>query len=196
MALIFHSYVNYEFTPNTATRTLYTPNSMGMHGYLNARDYVKSQFVNVDHLFFQKMRDFVDKEDEAMIFTEDLKTMLHLVEKKADDLDLLYKMMKKYNLQNNLRFGSFIFGTVVMRTFYHLDEPDLALKAFKDPELANFFDQIITYQLLMDMLYNHGRYADVRDVYNIVKTKNVYGIANPKNPFILVMGACYKEVHT
>lgn len=167
---------------------------MGMNGYLSARDYVKSQFLNVDHLFFEKMRNFIDKGDESMIFTEDLKTMLHMAEKKPEDLELMYKMMKKYNTQNNLRFGSFIFGTVAMRTLYHLDEPDLALQAFKDPELNNFFDQIMTHQLLMDLLYNHGRYSDVRDVYDITKTRNISGIVHPKNPFILVMGACYKEV--
>ena len=165
-----------------------------MNGYLNARDYVKSQFLNVEQMFFDKMKDFVSKADESIIFTEDLKTMLHIVEKKPEDLDLLYKMIKKYNNQNNLRFGSFVFGTVAMRAFYHLDEPDLALKAFKDPELNNFFDQIMTHQILMDLLYNHGKYAEVREVYDMIKTKNINGIITPKNPFILVMAACYREV--
>lgn len=167
---------------------------MGMNGYLNARDYVKSQFLNVNHLFFDKMKDFVEKQDDTMIFTEDLKTMLHLVEKKPEELDLLYRMMVKYNAQNNLRFGSFIFGTVAMRAFYHLDEPDLAMKAFTDPQLANFFDQIMSYQILMDLLYNHGRYKECRQVYDIIKSKSTNGVVHPKNPFIVVMGACYKEV--
>ncbi|KAL7288697.1 hypothetical protein TKK_0017422 [Trichogramma kaykai] len=176
-----------------ASRQLYTPNSMGINGYLNARDYVKSQFLNVEHLFFQKMKDFVNKEDGSMIFTEDLKTMLHIVEKKPEDLELMYNMIKKFNNQNNLRFGSFVFGTVAMRAFYHLDEPELALKAFKDPQLNNFFDQIMTHQLLMDLLYNHGKFSEVREVYDIIKTKNINGIVHPRNPFILVMAACYKE---
>lgn len=167
---------------------------MGMNGYLNARDYVKSQFLNVDHLFFNKMRDLIQNKQDSMVFTEDLKTILHIVEKKPEDLELLYAMLKKYHTQNNLRFGSFVFGTVAMRAFYHLDEPDLALQAFKDPELNSFFDQIMSQQLLLDLLYNHGKYSDVRDVYDIIKTKNINGIVHPKNPFIIVMGACYKEV--
>lgn len=167
---------------------------MGMNGYLNARDYVKSQFLHVESAFFQKMKDFVDKKEDSMIFTEDLKTMLHLVEKKPEHLDLMYKMIKKYKTQNNLRFGSFVFGTVAMRALYHLDEPDLALQAFKDPELEGFFDQLYTFQLLMDLLYNHGRYADVREVYEIIKTKNLHGQVHPKNSFILVTGACFQEV--
>ncbi|XP_001604675.1 pentatricopeptide repeat-containing protein 2, mitochondrial [Nasonia vitripennis] len=175
------------------TRQLYSPNAMGLNGYLNARDYVKSQFLNVDHLFFNKMRDLIANKEDSMVFTEDLKTMLHIVEKKPEDLDLLYTMLKKYHTQNNLRFGSFVFGTVAMRAFYHLDEPDVALKAFKDPELNGFFDQIMSQQLLLDLLYNHGKYSDVRDVYDIIKTKNINGIVHPKNPFIIVMGACYQE---
>ncbi|KAJ8681557.1 hypothetical protein QAD02_017349 [Eretmocerus hayati] len=177
----------------TAVRHLYSPNSMGISGYMNARDYVKSQFVGVDHLFFQKMKEFINKQDGSLIFTEDLKTMLHLVQKREEDLELLYEMLKKYNSQNNLRFGNFVFGTVAMRAFYHLDEVDLALKAFKDPQLDGFFDQIMTYQLLMDMLYNHQRYAEVREIYDVVKTKNVNGITHPRNPFIIVASACFKE---
>ncbi|XP_058800399.1 pentatricopeptide repeat-containing protein 2, mitochondrial-like [Phymastichus coffea] len=176
-----------------ATRQLYAPHTMGMNGYLNARDYVKSQFLNVENLFFDKMKDFVEKKDESMIFTEDLKTMLHLVEKKPEQLNLLLKMMKNYNSQNNLRFGSFVFGTVAMRAFYHLNEPELALQAFKDPELTNFFDQVMSYQLLLDMLYNHGKYAECREVYNMIKSRTTHGIVHPKNPFIIVIGACYQE---
>lgn len=177
----------------TATRQLYSPTSMGLTGYLNTRDYVKSQFHNIDHLFYDKMKDFVEKE-ESIVFTEDLKTMLHIIEKKTEDLELLYRMMLKYKSQNNLRFGSFVFGTVAMRMFYHLDEPDMALKAFMDPNLDGFFDQIMTVQLLMDMLYNHGRYEDVKAVYEKVKIKCINGITHPKNPFILVMASCYQQV--
>ncbi|XP_014213902.1 pentatricopeptide repeat-containing protein 2, mitochondrial [Copidosoma floridanum] len=176
-----------------ASRPLYSANSMGINGYLNAREYVKSQFHNIDHMFYNKMKDFVDKKEDSMIFTEDLKTMLHICEKKMEDLELLYKMLIKYKSQNNLRFGSFIFGTVVMRLLYHLDEPDFALKAFMDPKLDGFFDQIMTHQLLMDLLYNHGRYNDVIAVYDVTKSKNINGIVHPKNPFILVMAACYQE---
>lgn len=167
---------------------------MGMNGYLNAREYVKSQFLNVDNVFRDKMKDFVQKPENSMIFTEDLKTMVHLVEKTPEDLELLLNMVKKFHTQSNLRFGTFVFGTVVMRAFYHMNEPEWALKAFKDPELNNFFDQIMTFQLLMDMLYNNGMYKDCREIYDIIKTKNVGSVVHPKNSVIIVLGACYKEV--
>jgi pentatricopeptide repeat domain-containing protein 2 len=41
------------------------------------------------------MLEFSDPSSSNMIFTEDLKNMIHLAEDKADDLDLVYKMMKK-----------------------------------------------------------------------------------------------------
>lgn len=35
----------------------------------------------------------------------------------------------RYNKQNEgLRFGNFTFGPVVMRMYYHLNKPDIALK--------------------------------------------------------------------
>jgi len=102
-------------------------------------------------------------------------------------------MIAKFNSQDKeLRFGTFIFGPVVMRTFYYLDEPDLAFTAFKDPQFDNFFDQMISYQILLCLLYKHGKYSEMRDVYNIIKTKNLGG-EYPRNSLILVLAACYKE---
>ncbi|KMQ97547.1 pentatricopeptide repeat-containing protein 2 [Lasius niger] len=138
------------------------------------------------------MQEICDK-DSSMIFTEDLKSMLHLAQKKPEDIELLVRMIAKFNSQNKeLRFGTFIFGPVVMRTFYYLDEPDLAFTAFKDPQFDNFFDQMISYQILLCLLYKHGKYSEMRDVYNIIKNKNLDG-GYPRNSLILVLAACYKE---
>lgn len=136
----------------------------------------------------------VCESESSMIFTEDLKSMLHLAQKKPEDIELLIKMITKFNKQNKeMRFGTYIFGPVVMRTFHYLDEPDLALTAFKDPQFENFFNQYITYQILLSLLYKHEKYSDMRDVYDIIKSKNL-SEGYPKNCTILVMAACYKEV--
>lgn len=42
------------------------------------------------------MLDFSDPNSSNMIFTEDLKNMIHLAESTSDDLDLVHKMMKRY----------------------------------------------------------------------------------------------------
>lgn len=133
--------------------------------------------------------------DSSMVFTEDLKSMLHLAQKKPEDIELLVKMLTKFNAQaKEMRFGTFIFGPVVMRTFYYLDEPDLAYTAFKDPKFENFFDQLISCQILLSLLYKHGKYAEMREVYDIIKDKHIDQYGYPRNSLILVMAACYKEV--
>lgn len=173
-------------------RFIYSEKSLGLHGYENARLNFRNQFLNVENAFRTKIQEICNM--EGQIFTEDLKSMLHLVQKTPEDIELLVKMITKFNSQNKeLRFGTFIFGPVVMRTFYYLDEPDLALTAFKDPKFENFFDQLISYQILLSLLYKHERYSEMRDVYNIIKTKNLDSGGYPRNSLILIMAACYKE---
>lgn len=138
--------------------------------------------------------DEVCETDSSLIFTEDLKSMLHLVQKKPEDVELLIKMLNKFNSQNKeMRFGAFVFGPVVMRTFYYLDEPDLAFTFFKDPKFENFFDQLSSFQILLDLLYKHGKYAEMREAYDMIKKKEFIH-TYPRNSFILVIAACYKEV--
>lgn len=100
-----------------------------MDGYNLTRDKVKQQFANMSEKFRTKMSEYVDNSDpKSMIFTEDLKNMLHLAECN-EDVDLVIKMMKKFNQQNReIRFGNFIFGPVAMRMFYTLNKPDEALE--------------------------------------------------------------------
>lgn len=166
---------------------------MGLNGYENARLNFRNQFLNVESDFRAKMHQVCDS--ESMIFTEDLKSMLHLAQKKPEDIELIIKMLTKFNNQSKeMRFGTFVFGPVVMRTLYYLDEPDLAFTAFKDPQFENFFNQLTTYQILLTLLFKHKKYAEMRDVYNIIKNKNLDNGGYPINSFILVMAACYKEV--
>lgn len=154
---------------------------------------MRNQFLNMENTFRTKMQETCNS-DSNMVFTEDLKSMLYLAQKKPEDIELLVKMITKFNSQNKeLRFGTFIFGPVIMRTFYYLDEPDLAFTAFKDPQFNNFFDQMISYQVLLCLLYKHKKYAEMREVYDIIKNKNLDG-GYPRNSLILVLAACYKEV--
>jgi pentatricopeptide repeat domain-containing protein 2 len=59
------------------------------------RDRTKTQFVNMADKFKNKMLEFSDPSSTNMIFTEDLKNMIHLAEDTPDDLGLVYKMMKR-----------------------------------------------------------------------------------------------------
>lgn len=139
----------------------------------------------------KKMQEFVTEESKNMVFSEDLKNMVHLAEKQ--DLPLVIKIMEKYILQSNeLKFGNYIFGPVVMRMFYHLEDIDTALQCFKDNKFAEFFNQMISYQLLLDLLYNNGRYQDVLDVFEIMKERRTGNNFYPKFSMVLVYAALYK----
>ncbi|GLV39758.1 hypothetical protein CBL_08176 [Carabus blaptoides fortunei] len=176
-------------------RQLYTQTALGLENYIHSRQKVKSQFTTMSEKFKAKMTEYTSNEQNThMIFTEDLKNMIHLAESNEEDVSLVIKMMKKFNQQNKeLRFGNFVFGPVVMRMFYFLNEPDAALKCFKTPELQGFFDQLMSYQLLLDLLYENARYDDVIETFELIKSKQIQGTKYPKNIVVLTMAACYKQ---
>lgn len=71
---------------------LYAPSALGIDGFLYSRKKVKEQFVNYSDKFKTKMTEFVE-DPKSMIFTEDLKNMVHIAE--PADLELCLKMIKK-----------------------------------------------------------------------------------------------------
>ncbi|CAH2042406.1 unnamed protein product, partial [Iphiclides podalirius] len=173
------------------TLNLYSSSALGIDGYLQTRKRTKEQFSNFTETFKAKMTDFV-LQPKNMIFTEDLKNMVHMAE--PQDLDLVLNMVKKFNTQNTeFRFGSFIFGPVVMRMFYFLDAPNEALKCFEDPDNKGFFDQLISYQILLDLLYIHEMYEEMYGVFDKVQEKQLNMTKFPKYPLTLILAACYKQ---
>ncbi|CRK95707.1 CLUMA_CG009164, isoform A [Clunio marinus] len=175
----------------TARRTLYSPTSLGIDRFLEAREKSKLQINNIDQ-FKSKMLEFTSEENtKSMVFTEDLKNMLHISDK--DDLDLLVKMIKRFNLQSKeVRFGNFIFGTPIMRLLHFLKEPEIALQLFKDSSLKGFFDQIMSYHLLLDLLFQSEQYQDILNTFDIIKSRQIQGGRFPKNVIVLTFAACYK----
>ncbi|XP_050456745.1 pentatricopeptide repeat-containing protein 2, mitochondrial-like isoform X1 [Cataglyphis hispanica] len=174
-------------------RFIYSEESLGLLGYKNACLNFRNQFLNMENTFRTKMQEVCNSES-GQIFTEDLKSMLYLAQKKPEDIELLVRMIAKFNSQNKkLRFNIFIIGPLIMRTFYYLDEPDLAFTTFKHFQFENFFNQIISYQIFLSLLYKHGKYTEMRDVFDIIKIKILDFDRYPGNTLILVMAACYKE---
>lgn len=174
-------------------RTLYSLSSIGVDNFIKTKENVKSQFHGMSDRFKAKMKDFVHPNSSNMVFTEDLKNMIYLSDSTTDDMDLIEKMVLKYNNQNkDLRFGSFIFGPVVMRMYYHHNKPKEAFTLFTNPELRNFFDQLVSYQILMDLLFKNEMYEEILQVADIVKEKQHIGAKFPKNVVVLTLAACYK----
>lgn len=182
------------FTKPCLSRSLYAEAALGVDNYIIGREKVKNQFpAQNEEKFREKMQEFVTDKPGNMVFTEDLKNMLHLVNKTPADIELIHKMITKYNSQNKeLRFGLFVFGPVIMRMFYHLNEVDAALKAFKDPNMEGFFDQLVSFQIILDMLYENKRYEEVLEVFDFIRSKQIQGGRYPKHSVVLALAACYK----
>lgn len=180
-----------SYVSMTQIKTLYSPSTLGIDGFLLSRKRCKEQFTNYSEKFRTKMSEFVSS-DNAMIFTEDLKNMVHLAE--PTDLKLILNMIQKFNTQNTeLRFGSYVFGPVVMRMFHFLDAPKEALQCFNDPKNEGFFDQMISHQILLDLLYSHEMYDEMYQVFDKSQEKQIGSIKFPKYCVVLVLAACYKQ---
>ncbi|XP_058120268.1 pentatricopeptide repeat-containing protein 2, mitochondrial-like [Anopheles ziemanni] len=178
----------------TTYRNLYAPAALGIDGYAAYRDKTRTQHLhNVDN-FKRKMREFVSGSATNMIFTEDLKNIIHLIDNNPEDKQLLKDTVERYNQQGKeLRFGNYVFGPVIMRACYHLQDADLALDLFKGAGTDGFFDQLSSYQILADLLYENGRYQKVRELYDSIKSRQIQGGRFPKHCITLTLAACYKE---
>lgn len=71
---------------------------MGIDAYLTTREKVQAHIVDNGEKFRTKMGEFVQDNSKNMIFTEDLKNMVHIVEKDSNDIDLTIRMIKKYGV--------------------------------------------------------------------------------------------------
>lgn len=173
------------------TRHLFAANALGLDTYVQSRDRTNLQITNVDR-FKTKMVEFVkDENSKNLIFTEDLKNMVHISEK--EDVELLSQMIKRFCSQSKeVRFGNFIFGPPTMRFFHFVKDSDSALKLFNDESLGGFFDQVITYQILLDLLFEKGQYQEIIDTFETIQSRQLQGARFPKHVVILVFGACYR----
>lgn len=174
------------------TRHLFAANSLGLDNYIQSRERTGLQIPNVEK-FKAKMIEFVkDENSKNLIFTEDLKNMVHISSQK-EDIELLSQMIKRFCSQSKeVRFGNFIFGPPTMRLFHYIKDSQKALELFKDESLGGFFDQVITYQILLDLLFEKGQYQEVLDTFDIIQSRQLQGARYPKHVIILVFGACYK----
>ncbi|XP_050539963.1 pentatricopeptide repeat-containing protein 2, mitochondrial-like [Daktulosphaira vitifoliae] len=175
-------------------RNLYEPAAIGIDKYQFYRDKLSNQYSEVDRqTFFKRMTSFSDPESLSLIFTEDLKQIVHMINDNEEELSLVEKMMKKFNQQSKgLRFGNFTFGPVVMRMYYHLNKPESALKMFFEPELEGFFNHLTSYQILMDLLFINAKYDEILNVYKTIQERQLQIAKFPKGVMMLVYAACYK----
>lgn len=78
-------------------RHLYANSALGIDGYLQQCERTKIQLANISDKFRSKMTEYTSDDSKNMIFTEDLKNMVHLAESE-EDVQLVIKMMKRYSV--------------------------------------------------------------------------------------------------
>ena len=69
-----------------------------------------------------------------------------------------------------------------------------AFQCFDDPANEDFFAQLVSYQILLDLLYNYQMYDEMYRVFEKIQEKQLNMTKFPKYPVVLILGACYKQV--
>lgn len=76
------------------TRQLYAIATLGLDGFINQQEMVQKQMENISEKFKVKMDEYCQDNNKNMIFSEDLKNMVHLATT-SKDVDVVVKMIKK-----------------------------------------------------------------------------------------------------
>lgn len=173
-------------------RCLYTERDLGVSSYENTRYIFRNQFMTIENTFREKMQE-ICQDQNGVIYTEDLKAMIHLAQANESDMQLLNNMLEKYiQKQEEKKFGIYIFGPVVMRMYYHLNQPQYALEAFDNDALKESFGYRTSFRILMCLLYKNNMFKEMREVYQEVLDKN--GVEYIGSSNVLMYAGCLKEV--
>ena len=190
ISLANSAFFKYNFI-NVGVRSMYTERDLGVSLYENTRYVFRNQFMTIENVFREKMQEICQHED-GVIYTEDLKAMIHLAQANENDMQLLNVMLEKYiQNQEEKKFGKYIFGPVVMRMYYHLNQPEYALGAFKNDTMKNSFNYRTSFRILMCLLYKNNMYKEMREIYQ--KVWDAEGIEYIGSSVVLIYAACLKE---
>ncbi|KAI0208147.1 Pentatricopeptide repeat-containing protein 2, mitochondrial [Lamellibrachia satsuma] len=174
-----------------AKRTLFHADVLGLSNYERQRASVQERIGDLRVSFRQRMENYMESDPRNTIFTDDLKTMVHVAE--MDDLDTACKMIKRFHQQNNtLRFSTFVFGPLVLRMFHKLNEPQKALALFNDESLKGFFSQMSSYVVIMDLMFENQMYDDILKMMSFVSEQQLGGFKYPMDCVTLSTAACLK----
>lgn len=97
------SYIVYIFTLNikvfilfiVGVKQLYSRAALGVEGFELQQEHTRRQMSNISEKFKEKMMEYSQNNDaKTMIFTEDLKNMIHLA-KNDDELATVIRMIKR-----------------------------------------------------------------------------------------------------
>lgn len=67
---------------------------MGIEGFIKQKEFVQNQMANISEKFKEKIEEYCKDINKNVIFSEDLKNMIHLATT-SKDIELIVKMIKK-----------------------------------------------------------------------------------------------------
>lgn len=93
-----------------------------------------------------------------------------------------------------MRFGTFVFGPLIMRLLHHFNQPDLALRLIRDETLDSFLAQVNSFILVMNLLYKNQRYEECMDVFDLIRTRECFVVKYPLDCVTQFMAAARRVV--
>ncbi|XP_070599224.1 pentatricopeptide repeat-containing protein 2, mitochondrial [Erythrolamprus reginae] len=160
---------------------------------LQLRKFQEKKLENEYKLYGQKDEFFKTVEKKlatnTLILKPELINVLYLCQSK-NEMELVKRTIYRYHQENgNRAFGEFRFGPIFMRLCYELDLEAVALEFIKDQTLNGFFGDYTSFNILMDMLFEKGRYEDALNVLLKMDQENV---RFSQDTYLLAFAICYK----
>lgn len=81
-----------------------------------------------------------------------------------------------------------------MRLYYFLNKPFEAMALLEDKELGKLFNQVTSFIVLLDLLYEHQLYEDVIEVFKEMIDRQLSMNRFNREAALIFFAACYKLV--
>ncbi|XP_062067927.1 pentatricopeptide repeat-containing protein 2, mitochondrial, partial [Lepus europaeus] len=173
--------------PLGARRYLLTDNIVKLKEFQHKKVAVACSLPGTKETYFRNLEDKLTQ--NKLILREELKTLLHLCVSR-DDVELAKNVIYRYHAENrSAPLGEYKFGPLFMRLCYELGLEESAVQLVKDQQLRGFFSDVTSFNILMEMLFNKGKYQSALEV--LIEMKN-QDVKFSKDTYVLAFAICYK----
>lgn len=150
----------------------------------------------------------------------DFKDLIHLVDNTDSDIDLLIQVLRRVIKTDQDVYDpdkQYNFGPIIMRVFHYYQLADVAIEVnnfsvnlitcgiflnnnlffqcYDDPELRDIFNNVTSYQILLDLLYKQQRYHEVIRIFKEFQgNEHSKGYQSSKYVSIFAIASCYQLV--
>lgn len=149
-------------------RSLYTAEALGLEKLHSFQSYRRRAFEADKERYISRVREYVSSENYQSLINDDFINLLALADSE-EHLDLIEKVIASGHLRDLESKG---WGTTVVRLYLKMNQVDRAYNTMKNPDrYHNFFEQFTSYQIVLTMLFDAGRYDDVIELHELYLQK-------------------------